>query len=307
MVHRFHPSLPKHPLPAAAWLGLLAAGALDAEVYPDRASAAIEALWAGTQHPSPLVRAEAYKSLAAYPPELLEQLEVERPLSHYVGPLVTLVTPGGSVTWEGDVPARAAAEKLACLALTHEHVNRRRFLASATVATAGSSATAGGGQQGAGEHGSEGTGAESAGGHKTGKAGGGSSAAAAAREAASVRHRLLSTLPPALSAAAAGPTATGPARMHSHPGAALLCGKSIFTAAASKAGSARGGKEKEKEKDEQQQAMHAAWAARMESGLRGMGADGTGTDMGTAVTAAAGVEHASVSLAIRSWAVFFRK
>lgn len=55
VVHKFHPSLPAHPLPAAAWVGLMQAGALDAEVYPERATAAVAALWTATKHASPVV------------------------------------------------------------------------------------------------------------------------------------------------------------------------------------------------------------------------------------------------------------
>jgi hypothetical protein len=57
VVQRRYPNLPRHPLLAAAWVALLAGGALDAELNPEKASAAIKALWAATLHPHAAVSA----------------------------------------------------------------------------------------------------------------------------------------------------------------------------------------------------------------------------------------------------------
>jgi Protein of unknown function (DUF3730) len=54
VVRKTHAAPPSSPLVAAQWVGLLAHGALDMLVYPDRAAAIIDTLWATCQqNPSP--------------------------------------------------------------------------------------------------------------------------------------------------------------------------------------------------------------------------------------------------------------
>lgn len=55
VVHRCHPSLPAHELPAAAWVELMSGGALDAEAHPEQAAAVVAGCWAAMHHASPLV------------------------------------------------------------------------------------------------------------------------------------------------------------------------------------------------------------------------------------------------------------
>lgn len=298
------------------------------------------------------VRAKAYESLTSYPPELLDKLEATPPLSHYVAPLATLphsshslpdqtlAEPGETlvqgVAWEYDAGARAAAEKLAAKALEYEHANRRRFL----VAGVG----AGGGAGGVG-------GSKSEGQHEIAKDGGinpkatgssGISAAAAAREASSLKHRLLSTLPPALTATAsaasqssAGSSVTvGPTRMHPHPGSLLLVskppaatsvtppsatptpaapsrsavGKPNFTPASAKAKQAAATAVSTSSATKTAEAsLHEVWGQRLQAGLHGMGAAGLGTGLTGGLGAAPCIDQAVLSLSIRSWAVFFSK
>lgn len=45
-----HPRLPGGALAASQWVGLLACGALDAQVAPEQAASLIDLLWAATQH-----------------------------------------------------------------------------------------------------------------------------------------------------------------------------------------------------------------------------------------------------------------
>lgn len=68
MVQRHYPALPSHPLLASAWVGLLAGGALDAEAYPDRARAVLQALWAATRHPEEQVWLLAVQPINPCPP-----------------------------------------------------------------------------------------------------------------------------------------------------------------------------------------------------------------------------------------------
>ena len=68
-------------------------------------------MWAAAQ-----VRAAAYSALACWTFDLLELLELERPLSEYSGLLLE----------ETDVTALAACEALVVRALSYEHARRRR-------------------------------------------------------------------------------------------------------------------------------------------------------------------------------------
>ncbi len=56
VVHAALPDLPAAPRLAAAWVGLLAHGALDAAARPDQAAGVVSLLWAAAAHPHAVVR-----------------------------------------------------------------------------------------------------------------------------------------------------------------------------------------------------------------------------------------------------------
>lgn len=55
LVRAWVPQLPDHPQMAAAWVSLLACGALDAPAYPHKAEAILELLWTAVKHSKPQV------------------------------------------------------------------------------------------------------------------------------------------------------------------------------------------------------------------------------------------------------------
>ena len=196
---------------AAELLDFCSCSVLDTRVYPDRATAILQLLWAvALQHNHPLVRAAALRSLAAYPLDLLDDMELPVELGQYTAPLnkeaaaleqvilqqqqqeqggglSTGVSSSRSAAAGGadascfkslisaQREAVAAAEKLALVAVAREHEHRRRFLVAA----------AGGGGGGGGE----------------GRAAGGAAGAAGGREMQALQHRLLHSLPLQLTAA----------------------------------------------------------------------------------------------------------
>ncbi|GAX85958.1 hypothetical protein CEUSTIGMA_g13374.t1 [Chlamydomonas eustigma] len=81
VVHRIHPQLPKHPLLAASWVDLMSQGAVDAASQPTKALAIMQALWASTRHPDLRVQKAAFRSLAAFPLDMLEQLQANNETS----------------------------------------------------------------------------------------------------------------------------------------------------------------------------------------------------------------------------------
>jgi hypothetical protein len=178
---------------AAAWVGLLAHGALDAPSQPELATGLVMLVWMATGAAEAQVRAAAYTSLAAWPLTTLVLLELPAAAADYLAPLEVeaaalaaalerAASGGQQQAAAGALAAHraavAAAEQLAALAVAHEHANRRRFLAAAarTGGSTGSSAAAA-------DRGSS------------------SSSSAAEREVAALRHRLLHTLPKSLTVA----------------------------------------------------------------------------------------------------------
>jgi hypothetical protein len=55
VVHKRLPDIPMSPILAREWVGLLQYGALDADVYPERAAAVVSLIWLATSHASPKV------------------------------------------------------------------------------------------------------------------------------------------------------------------------------------------------------------------------------------------------------------
>ncbi|GFR47066.1 hypothetical protein Agub_g8752, partial [Astrephomene gubernaculifera] len=217
VVHRWHPRLPDHPLVASRWVALLSHGSLDAEAHPTQAAAVLDALWAAVRHPAAQVRTAAYSAISRYPPDLLEKLEVLRPLHRYTAPLLS----------ETDPRVLRAARSLAAVALRFEHANRRRLLL--TQPTPDSAAAQSPSTAAAASDGLVTDAADSG-------AGGGSSkgaayaAAATAREARALRNRLLNRIPKMLLATSAASMATsrttaavGGGAGSFHPGAMLFC------------------------------------------------------------------------------------
>ncbi|KAK9824076.1 hypothetical protein WJX72_007541 [[Myrmecia] bisecta] len=118
VVHARCPRLPARPLVAREWVALLAHGGLDAAVYPDRAAAVIDLLWAATSSPVAQVREAAYGSLASYSLESLEALEALRPLADHSRLLLAEAHPA----------ALPACQVLVGQALALEHTRRRRYV-----------------------------------------------------------------------------------------------------------------------------------------------------------------------------------
>ncbi|GIL62056.1 hypothetical protein Vafri_16372, partial [Volvox africanus] len=220
VVHRWHPSLPADPLVASRWAALLAHGSLDAEVYPDKAAAILDILWAASRHPDAQVRAAAYSAISRYPLDLMEKLQILRPLNQYTAPLLR----------ETDPRVSEAARGLAAVALRFEHANRRRLLMTqpASDATQDQNAADSTNQTG-------GAGGAAAASRSKGMA---FAATATAREARALRGRLLGRIRkmllaganPAGGAAAGRPPGGGggggagaAAGGSFHPGTALFC------------------------------------------------------------------------------------
>eukprot|EP00803_Ostreobium_quekettii_P000615 evm.model.scf_1920.1 EVM.evm.TU.scf_1920.1 scf_1920:1132-13661(+) len=130
VVQRWYPRLPDGLLLAEQWVALMAHGGLDAQSYPERAAAIHELLWAASKHPKMQVRSMVYKSLAGYPIDVLDTLEVQRPMCEYVEQMLT----------ESKPEALQSAEDMVGLALAYEHSHRRRVMA-AGGRTGGSSNT----------------------------------------------------------------------------------------------------------------------------------------------------------------------
>ncbi|GLI61002.1 hypothetical protein VaNZ11_003262, partial [Volvox africanus] len=220
VVHRWHPSLPVDPPVASCWVALLAHGSLDAEVYPNKAAAILDILWAASRHPDAEVRAAAYSAISRYPLDLMEKLQILRPLNQYTAPLLR----------ETDPRVSEAARDLAAVALRFEHANRRRLLMTqpASEATQDQNAADSTNQTGGGD------GGDGAASRSKGMA---FAAAATAREARALRGRLLGRIPkmllaganPAGGAAAGRPPGGGgggvgvAAGGGFHPGTALFC------------------------------------------------------------------------------------
>ncbi|GMH35625.1 hypothetical protein BSKO_03493 [Bryopsis sp. KO-2023] len=118
VVQRWHPRVPAQEMIACEWVGMIAHGALDAEVHPEKVEALVGILWMATRHPSPKVRQEVYGSLAAYTPEMLEMTQLEFPLKDNVDLMIN----------EKNPKAIRAAESAVLVALNHEHARRRRYL-----------------------------------------------------------------------------------------------------------------------------------------------------------------------------------
>lgn len=190
VVYAHAPTLPAHPLTAAAWVRLLGGGALDAAVHPEIATGVVDALWAATAHGSALVRRQAYASLAAFEPSTLEELCTLRPLCSYISLLRRELA--HSAAGEGSThsqrqrrrleAARQDCEALVETALAYEHATRRRpHVATAAPPTHGLAAPAHAATESSGRR-------------------------AAGTGAAAMNHRLASALPKLLLGGAA-PTA----------------------------------------------------------------------------------------------------
>ncbi|CAL5220764.1 g2828 [Coccomyxa viridis] len=109
---------PEHELPRAAWTALLGHAHTTAEKHPEQAAAHQHTLWEATKDPFARVRAAAYSALACWSFELLELLELARPLDEYSRLLLE----------ETDSMALAACEALVIRALAYEHARRRRHI-----------------------------------------------------------------------------------------------------------------------------------------------------------------------------------
>ncbi|KAK9836092.1 hypothetical protein WJX81_000611 [Elliptochloris bilobata] len=134
VVHAALPALPAPPRLAAAWVGLLAHGALDAAAHPEKAGAVVSLLWAAAGHAHAVVRHRAYQGLAGYALDALEEVEALRPLQDYAAPLVR----------EADAHALSAAGTLVNAALAYEHANRRRLAARPGASTSSAAHTGAG-------------------------------------------------------------------------------------------------------------------------------------------------------------------
>ena len=156
VVHRVLPRLPRGPLASVAWLDLLSHGALDAEVFPDRARALMQLLWAATCHAvaevplsqtaaptcvssGPLetdtvrmkqVRGAAYRALKAFSIPVLAACEALRPLRCYLDLLLA--------EWDG--VALSSASELLAVILQDEASNASRCGCSCLGTTALTSA-----------------------------------------------------------------------------------------------------------------------------------------------------------------------
>lgn len=82
---------------------------------------------ASAWHASLQVRAAVYKSIATYPIDLLQSLDVQRPLSQYVHQMLSETEP-----W-----ARRSAEGMVRVALAHEHSHRRHITSANKAGGAG--------------------------------------------------------------------------------------------------------------------------------------------------------------------------
>ena len=66
------PTMPAHPLLAVAWVALLGCGGMDADAYPEEATAVLRLLWEGTAHADANVRRAAWQGIGSFPVDAVD-------------------------------------------------------------------------------------------------------------------------------------------------------------------------------------------------------------------------------------------
>jgi len=121
------PTLPQHPVAAAAWLRVLASGGLDAAVYPEIAQGILKALWAaasGYDSVPGWVRSQACASLANYDFVVLEENEIlTQEMWEFAALLRTQQGRDNNTITDVNL---SACEELVVHVLRYEHAIRRR-------------------------------------------------------------------------------------------------------------------------------------------------------------------------------------
>ncbi len=132
------PTLPQHPLAAAAWLRFLASGGLDAAVYPEISRGILKALWAAACDVSlsQVVRNQACASLAAFDFVVLEENDLlSQEMWEYAALLKTssiitnsTITNSISRSTNTTITSNSSrsCEELVVHVLGYEHATRRR-------------------------------------------------------------------------------------------------------------------------------------------------------------------------------------
>jgi hypothetical protein len=130
------PTLPQHPVAAAAWLRVLASGGVDAAVYPEISRGILKALWAAARDQSLaiFVRNQACASLAAYDFLVLEENDILTQEMWEFAALLKNTTPQTNISntsnrdssSNGSSSSVSECEELVVHVLEYEHATRRR-------------------------------------------------------------------------------------------------------------------------------------------------------------------------------------
>ena len=83
VVRQLYPTMPEHSLSAVAWVRLLGAAQLDAEVFPEVTGNIVDALWIAATSQVAAIRGQAYKSLASFDLAILGEIGALGPLWEY--------------------------------------------------------------------------------------------------------------------------------------------------------------------------------------------------------------------------------
>jgi hypothetical protein len=84
VIHKRLPRLPESDTLRPWWLLILSQGASEAQKHPDQVKGILELLWGASRHSDASVSAAAAASLAQYPMDLLEAMELDCPLIDWV-------------------------------------------------------------------------------------------------------------------------------------------------------------------------------------------------------------------------------